>query len=139
MTADQMEVLMRERLKNGKILYGFGHAVLRKEDTRATLLFEAGEKYFPNHPLVRMGLLIRERGPKVLLENPKIQDPYPNVDLMSGAVLSAAGFPYPQYFTLLFGLSRTVGIARQIVYEMCEARGGKGTPIIRPKYFYVDS
>ncbi len=135
-TGDQMEAFIRKRLNEGKLVFGFGHAVLRKEDTRATLLSEAGEKYFPNHPLVRIGLLLRERAPKVLLENPKIQDPYANVDLMSGSVLSAAGFPYPDYFTVLFGLSRIVGIARQIVYERCEARGGKGTPIIRPKYLY---
>lgn len=135
-SGDQMEFLIRNRLAAGGLLYGFGHAVLRKEDTRATILCEIGEKYFPNDPLVRTGLLLRERAPKVLAENSKIQDPYPNVDLMSGAVLSAAGFPYPEYFTVLFGLSRVVGIARQIVYERCEARNGKGTPIIRPKYLY---
>ena len=72
----------------------------------------------------------------MLSENPKISDPYPNVDAISGIVLIAAGFNYPEYFTVLFGLSRIVGIARQIVYERLEARGGKGTPIIRPKYLY---
>lgn len=135
-TGDQMEAFVRERLAKGRLLYGFGHAVLRKEDSRATILCDAGKKYFPHHPLVRIGLLLRERAPNVLMENPKIQDPYANVDLMSGSILSAAGFPYPEYFTVLFGLSRIVGIARQIVYERCEARGGKGTPIIRPKYIY---
>jgi len=38
---------------------------------------------------------------------------------------------------MLFGLARVVGIAVQIVYERTEARGGKGTPIIRPKYYYL--
>ena len=51
-------------------------------------------------------------------------------------MLVSAGFDYPEYFTVLFGLSRAVGIARQIVYERLEARGGKGTPIVRPKYLY---
>jgi citrate synthase len=72
----------------------------------------------------------------VLAENPKIADPHPNVDAMSGTVLTAAGFGFPEYYTLLFGLARTVGIAIQIVYERCEARGGKGTPIVRPKYLF---
>ena len=81
-------------------------------------------------------MLLREVAPKVLGENPKISDPYANVDAISGILLTAAGFPYKEYFTLLFGLSRVVGIAIQIVYERCEARGGKGTPIIRPKYIY---
>jgi len=72
----------------------------------------------------------------VLSENPKISNPYPNVDAISGSLLTAAGFPHADYYTVLFGLSRVVGIAVQIVYERCEAREGKGTPIVRPKYFY---
>jgi citrate synthase len=51
-------------------------------------------------------------------------------------MLTAAGFPYPEYYTVLFGLARVVGISRQIVYEREEAREGKGTPIVRPKYFF---
>ena len=97
---------------------------------------EKAKQKYADHPLVKIALLLREVAPKVLGENPKISDPYANVDAISGILLTAAGFPYKEYFTLLFGLSRVVGIAIQIVYERCEARGGKGTPIIRPKYIY---
>jgi citrate synthase len=83
-----------------------------------------------------MAHLLRQVGSKVLKENPKISDPYPNVDAISGIMLMAAGFPYPEYYTVLFGLARVVGISRQIVYERQEARDGKGTPIVRPKYFF---
>jgi len=81
-------------------------------------------------------LLLRDAGTRVLKENPKITSPYPNVDAISGTLLTAAGFPYPEYYTLLFGMARSVGIAIQIVYERLEARGGKGVPIYRPKYLY---
>lgn len=135
-TGDDIENLIRSRLANKQLLFGFGHAVLRAEDARATIFYDAAKKYFPKHPLVNVALHLRERGPKVLKENPKIQNPYPNVDAMSGALLCAAGFDYPEYFTVLFGLSRAVGIARQVVYERLEARSGKGTPIVRPKYIY---
>ena len=135
-TAEAVEALVRNRLKNNELVFGFGHAVLRVEDPRATILYKYAEKKYPNDPLVKIALLLRERGSKVLSENPKISNPFPNVDAISGTVLSAAGFPYPDYFTVLFGLSRCVGIARQIVYERLEARDGKGTPIVRPKYFY---
>lgn len=134
-TPAQVEGLLRELLANNELVFGFGHAVLRVEDPRATVLYEVAEKY-PNHPLVKIALLLRSEGAKVLKENPKISNPYPNVDAISGTVLSAAGFPFPEYYTVLFGLSRAVGIAIQIVYERCEARGGKGTPIVRPKYLY---
>lgn len=135
-TGDEVEDLIRKRLKNKELVYGFGHAVLRVEDPRATVFYEVAKKRYPDHPLVKVGLHLRERGPKVLKENPKIQNPYPNVDAVSGVLLCAAGFDNPEYFTVLFGLSRAVGIARQIVYERLEARDGKGTPIVRPKYIY---
>ena len=45
-----------------------------------------------------MALLLRSAGSKVLKENPKISDPYPNVDAISGVLLSAAGFPYAECF-----------------------------------------
>lgn len=135
-TAKQVEELIRKRLLEKKLVFGFGHAVLRVEDPRATLQYDFVQKYYPDHPLVKIALLLRTEGPKVLLENPKISDPYPNVDAISGTMLTAAGFAYPEYYTVLFGLSRSIGIAMQIVYERTEARGGKGTPIVRPKYLY---
>ncbi len=138
-TQEQVEEHVRTILKQGGLIYGFGHAVLKVEDPRATLLYDYARTYFPQHPLIRLALLLREAAPKVLKENPKISNPYPNVDAISGALLMVSGFPYPQYYTVLFGLSRCVGIARQIVYERCEAREGKGTPIIRPKYLFKES
>ena len=83
-----------------------------------------------------MALKLREAAPTILKRNPKIANPYPNIDAISGAVLSAAGFAFPLYFTVLFGMARLVGISIQIVYEKCIAREGKGTPIVRPKYIY---
>jgi citrate synthase len=135
-TSEQVEALLRTRLADNQLIYGFGHAVLRVEDPRATVLYKVAEEMYPGDPLCKIAHLLRAVGPKVLSENPKISNPYPNVDAISGALLSAAGFDHPEYFTLLFGMSRVVGIARQIVYERCEARGGKGTPIVRPKYIY---
>lgn len=135
-TVDEVEALIRKKLANNELVFGFGHAVLRVEDARAAILYDVAKKDFPDHPLVKITALLREAGPKVLKENPKISDPYPNVDAISGTVLSAAGFHYPEYFTILFGMSRVVGIGIQIVYERLEARGGKGTPIVRPKYLF---
>jgi citrate synthase len=136
--ARKIEKLIRHRLENHQLVHGFGHAVLRDEDPRATIFYDFVKKEYPEHPLVKIALLLREVGPKVLKENPKISNPYPNIDAISGTLLTAAGFPYPEYYTVLFGLSRCVGIAIQILYERKQARGGKGTPIIRPTYLYKD-
>lgn len=135
-TAKNVEMHIRERLEKQQLVFGFGHAVLRIEDPRATVMYDYLQKQATDHPLVKIAMLLRTEGTKVLKENPKISDPYPNVDAISGTMLAASGFNYPQYFTVLFGLSRSVGIARQIVYERTEARSGKGTPIVRPKYIY---
>ncbi len=137
-TASQVAELIRKRLNENQLIFGFGHAVLRVEDPRATLFYQVAAEKYGAHPLVKMAMLLREEGSKILKENPKISNPYPNVDAISGVLLTAAGFPYPEYYTLLFGLARVVGIAIQIVYERCEARGGKGTPIVRPKYLYSE-
>ena len=135
-TAQDVEKLIRNKLEKEQLVFGFGHAVLRVEDARATVCYQYCHKHFPTHPLIKIALLLRSEGSRVLKENPKISDPYPNIDAITGSMLTAAGFPYPDYFTVLFGLSRCVGIAIQIVYERLEARGGKGTPIVRPDYLY---
>jgi citrate synthase len=134
--AADVELLVRKKLKNKELVFGFGHAVLRVEDPRASVFYRFAEKHFAHHPLIKVALLLRAEGPKILKENPKVSDPYPNIDAITGSLLMAAGFPFPEYYTVLFGLSRCVGIAIQIVYERLEARGGKGTPIIRPLYLY---
>lgn len=135
-TEEQLEALIRKRLKDQQLLYGFGHAILRAEDPRAAILYEVAREKFANHPLIKIALYLRHIGPKVLKEHPKIANPYPNIEAISGATLTAAGFSYPEYLTVLFGLARCIGIAIQIVYERCEARNGKGTPIIRPRYLF---
>lgn len=135
-TNSQIENLIRKRLADNELIFGFGHAVLRVEDPRATIFYELAKKKYADQPLVKIALKLKTEGTKVLSENPKISDPFPNVDAISGTILSASGFPYPEYFTILFGISRCVGIARQIVYERLEARDKKGTPIYRPKYLY---
>lgn len=135
-TSEEVENLIQSRLDRKELVYGFGHAVLRAEDARASVFYDYGAAHFSHHPLIKMALLLRKAGPAVLSKNPKVSNPYPNVDAVSGSILSAAGFAYPEYFTTLFGLSRIVGISIQTVYERCQAREGKGTPIVRPKYIY---
>ena len=133
---EQLQAALQEHIAGGGLLYGFGHAVLRVEDPRATTLYGVAEELFPGSPLVQLALRLRRAGSVVLQQQSKVSNPYPNVDAISGVLLSAAGFHYPEYFTVLFGIARVVGIAIQIVDERCYARQGKGTPIVRPKYIY---
>jgi citrate synthase len=136
LTEEGVAKMVRQRLNNKQLIFGFGHAVLRVEDPRATVFCDLGDELCPETDTFKMVQLLRKVVPGILMENPKISNPYPNVDLASGSLLTSCGLTDPEYYTVLFGMSRCVGIAIQIVYERQEARLGKGTPIIRPKYIY---
>jgi len=128
------EARVRQILGSGGLVFGFGHAVLRKEDPRAAIQYAFGREHFPDDELVRTALTLREVVPPILQENPKISNPYPNVDAVSGSLLTAAGLTNPDYYTLLFGWSRVAGIAAQIVDERVVEGKKDGLPIYRPKY-----
>ncbi|MEE8106901.1 MAG: citrate (Si)-synthase [Planctomycetota bacterium] len=135
-TSDEAEIerFVRDLVAKGGKVFGFGHAVLRAEDPRARVQYAFGEEHFGDHPLVRTALALRKVVPPILKEHPKISNPYPNVDAISGSLLCAAGLNEPEYYTVLFGWSRVVGIAAQIIDERHTLRGGKGVPIYRPRY-----
>jgi citrate synthase len=131
---DEVEAFVRNRLASGGLIFGFGHAVLRAEDPRATVQYALGQKICPEDPLFKTALAMRERAVKVLKENPKISNPYPNVDAVSGTLLNAVGLTDSDFYTVLFGLSRCSGISAQIIDERLKMRGGKGVPIYRCKF-----
>ncbi len=132
--ADEIEQIIRDRLANKQLVYGFGHAVLRAEDPRATIWYQMGQSLCPDDDLFKTALAMRERAVKVLKENPRISNPYPNVDAVSGTLLNACGLTDSDYYTLLFGFSRIAGITAQIVDERTKLRGGRGVAIYRCGY-----
>ncbi len=131
----EVEAFVRAELDAGRPIFGFGHAVLRVEDPRATVQFELGEEICPNDENFKIIRTLREVAPRVLGENSKISNPNANVDIASGALLHHAGLKDPTYYTTFFGWARVAGIGAQIVDERSVFRGGKGVPIYRPKYF----
>lgn len=129
---------LRDRMANRELIYGFGHAVLRQEDPRAQVQLRVGEELCPDDHWFNVVKTVREAGIQVLKENPKVQNPYPNVDLVSGSLINALGFTDPDYYTTLFGWSRIAGIGAQIVDERTRARNGRGVAIYRPRYIPVN-
>jgi citrate synthase len=129
-----VEAFIRGALAKKELIYGYGHAVLRAEDPRATIQYALGEDLYPEDPLFRTAVTMRDVAVRVLKENPKISNPYPNVDAVSGALLHASGITNSDFYTVLFGWSRIVGISAQIVDERLHLRDGKGVPIYRCKF-----
>lgn len=133
----KIETRLREILRGGGLVFGFGHAVLRAEDPRAAVQYALGQTLCPNDPLFQTALAMRELAVRVIKEEkPNVSSPYPNVDAVSGTLLNACGLTDDDYYTVLFGLSRCSGIAAQIVDERTDLRDGKDVPIYRCKYIF---
>lgn len=131
---EEVEQFVRGELEAKRPVFGFGHAVLRAEDPRATVQFALGEEICPDDEYFKTIRVLRKIAPMVLSENPKISNPNANVDIASGTLLNFIGLTKPEYYTTFFGWARVAGIGAQIVDERTVMRDGKGTPIYRPKY-----
>ena len=124
----EIEELCWDRLKNGRVIPGYGHAVLRCPDPRFTAFMNFGKEHIKNDDVFSIVENLFEVVPKVLLKHGKAKNPWPNVDAASGALLYHYGITEFSYYTVLFSISRAMGIISQIVINRA-----LGIPIMRPK------
>jgi len=117
-----------DTLNSGKVIPGYGHAVLRVTDPRFTAFRAFGMKHFPKDPIMRTVNNVFEVVPEVLKEQGKAKNPWPNVDAGSGALLYHYGMKEFSYYTVLFSVSRAMGMLSQLVVNRA-----LGSPIERPK------
>ena len=127
-TKQQIEEYVKKTLNEGKVVPGYGHAVLRKTDPRFTAQMEFGKKHMPDDPLVQTVWNIYEAVPPVLGSIAKIKNPWPNVDAHSGALLVHYGFVEYEFYTVLFGVSRALGVLASLCWDRA-----LGFPLERPK------
>ncbi len=127
-THEQIAAYVQKTLADGKVVPGYGHAVLRKTDPRFTAQQEFAKNHVPNDPLVNTVWKIFETVPPILQSLGKIKNPWPNVDAHSGALLTSYGMKDYEYYTVLFGVSRALGVLASLCW--CRALG---FPIERPK------
>jgi citrate synthase len=120
-------------LKSGKVIPGFGHAVLRRTDPRYICLRNFGLKHLPNDPLMKLVAALFDVAPKVLTEQGKTKNPWPNVDAHSGVLLQYYGLHEAQFYTVLFGVSRALGVLSSLIWDRA-----LGFPIERPKSYTSD-
>jgi len=127
LTTDQMREYIRETLKKS-VVPGYGHAVLRKTDPRYTCQREFALKHLPNDPLFKVVGQLYEVVPDELKSLGKVANPWPNVDAHSGVLLQYYGMTEMNYYTVLFGVSRALGVLPSLVWDRAF-----GLPIERPK------
>jgi citrate synthase len=132
-TEKQVEEYAWEVLNSGKVIPGYGHAVLRVTDPRFTAFHAFGEKHFPDDPVFASVARCFKVVPKVLTEHGKAKSVWPNVDAGSGALLFHYGLTEMNYYTVLFSLSRAMGVLAQLIMSR-----GMGEAITRPKSVTTD-
>jgi citrate synthase len=132
-TAEQIEAYVKKTLSDGKVVPGYGHAVLRKTDPRFSAQMEFGKKHMPDDALVNTVWRIYETVPPILQAMGKIKNPWPNVDAHSGALLVYYGMVEYEFYTVLFGVSRALGVMASLCWDRA-----LGMAIERPKSVTTD-
>jgi citrate synthase len=127
-TKEQIGDYVKKTLSEGKVVPGYGHAVLRQTDPRFTAQQDFGKKHMPDDPLVQTVWNIYEAVPPILQTVGKIKNPWPNVDAHSGSLLVHYGMVEYEFYTVLFGVSRSLGVLASLCWDRA-----LGFPLERPK------
>merc|ERR1712050_700312 len=127
-TEEELRTFIWNSLKGGRVVPGYGHAVLRKTDPRYTCQREFALKHLPDDKLFKLVSQLYMLVPPILLETGKVKNPWPNVDAHSGVLLQYYGMKEMNYYTVLFGVSRALGVTASLVWDRA-----LGLPLERPK------
>ncbi|MBK8700912.1 MAG: citrate (Si)-synthase [Saprospiraceae bacterium] len=127
-TKEQLRAYILETLESGQVVPGYGHAVLRQPDPRFMAQKSFAETYIQNDPTIQIVWDLFEIVPEILGDLGKVKNPWPNVDAHSGALLCHYGFTQYNYYTVLFGVSRALGVLAQLCWDRA-----LGLALERPK------
>jgi citrate synthase len=116
-TEGELRQFVWETLNSGQVIPGYGHAVLRKTDPRYTMQHEFCVKHLPEDELFKLTDMLYKVVPKVLMEQGKAKNPWPNIDNISGVIQWYYGVREYDYYTVLFGIGRAIGICANIIWD----------------------
>jgi citrate synthase len=138
-TTDQIAQYVHDTLGAGKVVPGFGHAVLRKTDPRYMAQREFAQKHMPEDPLFKVISNIFEVVPGILEATGKVKNPFPNVDAHSGQLLMHYGMVEYDFYTVLFGVSRALGVLTNLIWDRAlamplERPGSTTTALLKKKF-----
>jgi len=127
-TDEEMKQFVWDTLNSGQVVPGFGHAVLRKTDPRYMAQREFCLKHLPDDLIFKYVDVLFRVVPPILEKQGKAKNPWPNVDAQSGVIQWYYGVKEYDFYTVLFGVGRAIGVAANIVWDRA-----LGYPIERPK------
>ena len=82
----------------------------------------------PDDELFQLVTQVYECLPGILVKQGKIKNPFPNVDAINGALQYHYGIREFDFYTVLFGMGRILGLTAHAVWSRA-----LGKPIERPK------
>ena len=129
---ESIEKFVWDTLNKGMVIPGYGHAVLRITDPRYTVQREFALKHLENDELFQLINKIYSIMPNILKAHGKTKNPYPNVDFHSGVLLKHYGLHEYEFYTVLFGLGRSLGVLSQLFWDRAI-----NLPLERPKSLNV--
>ncbi|MEM8909385.1 MAG: citrate (Si)-synthase [Bacteroidota bacterium] len=127
-TKEQIIDYVNSTLASGQVIPGYGHAVLRQPDPRFIAQKRFAEEYIKDSDIINVVWKCFEVIPPILKSLGKVKNPWPNVDAHSGSLLVHYGLKEYSYYTVLFGVSRALGV----LSALCWSRA-LGFPLERPK------
>ncbi|EUB62203.1 putative citrate synthase 1, mitochondrial [Echinococcus granulosus] len=130
---DEVLQYIKTTLESGRVVPGYGHAVLRKTDPRYTCQRDFALTHMPDDPLIKIVAQCFKLVPPYLESLGKVKNPWPNVDAHSGVLLQHFGMKEMSFYTVLFGVSRALGVCSSLVWDRA-----LGLPIERPKSLSTD-
>ncbi len=130
---NEMKQFVWDTLNSGQVIPGYGHAVLRKTDPRYALQREFSLKHMANDDLFKYVDLLYKVVPPILQEHGKAKNPWPNVDAQSGVIQWHYGVKEYDFYTVLFGIGRSIGITANLIWDRA-----LGYSLERPKSLTTD-
>ncbi len=128
-STEQIKEYVNSTLARGRVIPGYGHAVLRVPDPRFVAQQKFAEEYIGDKDdYINIVWKLFDVVPDILKALGKVKNPWPNVDAHSGAMLVHYGLKEYSYYTVLFGVSRAMGV----LASLCWSRA-LGLPLERPK------
>jgi citrate synthase len=116
-TVDEMKQFVWDTLNSGQVIPGFGHAVLRKTDPRYMVQREFALEHCKDDELFQYVDMLYNVVPPILKEHGHAKNPWPNVDAHSGMIQWHYGITEYDFYTVLFGIGRAIGITANIIWD----------------------
>lgn len=132
-TKEEIKQFVWDTLNSGQVIPGYGHAVLRKTDPRYALQRDFCLTHLKDDLLFKYTDMLYQVVPDILKEHGKAKNPWPNVDAQSGVIQWHYGVTEYDFYTVLFGIGRAIGITANLIWDRA-----LGYPLERPKSVTTD-